>query len=443
MMAISARALAAHVLTRVENDRAFASAALEAELSRAVQLEARDRALATELVYGSLRVLPWLEEELGRHAPRGIGKLDARVRAHLVIAAYQLVFTRVPAFAAVNEAVDSVRAERGARLAAFANAVLRKVADRASQPGTMDRERAVSASTPAWLREALARALTAEGAEAFVRCGIEPPAVALRVAHAQEREAWIERLRIAVPQGRFDAGAVSPLAILVRGGGKPQQLLGFREGAFAVQEEGSQLAALALGARAGESVLDACAGRGNNTTVLLRAVGAGGAVDACDALPAKLDRLREELGRAGLAPRATFAVDWCAGSGDVVGPYDRVLVDAPCSGVGTLRRRPEVAFRRERADLDAMARRQIAIAARAAEHLRPGGSLVYVVCSVLSEEAEDVVHGLMSARPDLMPAPFDAPEVSALFGAAPSFRLLPQVHGTDGYFVARFARRGG
>jgi 16S rRNA (cytosine967-C5)-methyltransferase len=441
----SARALAAHVLVRVQKDRAFAAAALEAELGRAVQLDARDRGLATELVYGTLRVLPWLEAELARFAPRGLGKLDAAVRAHLFVAAYQLAFTRVPAFAAVNEAVLAIRTLRGERLASFANAVLRKVAARASTLADADRDEGLVQSVPPWLRDALGRALTPEGARAFVLAGKEPPPVGLRVEDPEARDRWVRTLREAAPDARFEAGTVSPLAIAARGAGNPQKLPGARDGAWAVQEEGSQLAALALGAREGESVLDACAGRGNKTAVLARAVGARGAVDACDALPAKLARLREELAALGLSPRATFPVDWTGGSGDVTGLYDRVLVDAPCSGVGTLRRRPDLVLRREPADLAAIARVQLAIATQTAAHVRPGGTLLYVVCSVLREEAEDVVAGLLAAHPELRPAPFEGPAaraVRAIAGDEPSFRLLPHVHGTDGYFVARLVREG-
>jgi 16S rRNA (cytosine967-C5)-methyltransferase len=440
----SARDVAAHVLARVWREGAFAAAALQAELGRAVQLDARDRALATELVYGSLRVEPWLRERIAPFVRHGLDRVDVHVLAHLVLAAYQLHFTRVPAFAAVDEAVGTVRAMRGARVAAFANAVLRKVAARAA---TMDpagaREDAVLASTPAWLREALDRALSPGAARSFLASGSEPPAVALRVERAGERDSWLERLRAAAPEATFDAGRVSPRAILARGAGRSQDLPGWSEGAWIVQEEGSQLAALAVGTRPGETVLDACAGRGNKTGVLARAVMPGGAVDACDAAPAKLERLGRELARIGLHAGATFAVDWTVGSGDVRGAYDRVLVDAPCTGVGTLRRRPEIALRLVADDLTARAQAQIAIASRAATHVRPGGALVYVVCSVLREEAEDVIDAVSEAHPELRPAPFDAPEARAVCGDAPSFRLLPHVHGTDGYFVAMLRRTDG
>jgi 16S rRNA (cytosine967-C5)-methyltransferase len=435
------RDVAARVLTRVVKEGAFAAAALDAELGRAAQLDARDRAMATELVYGSLRVYPWLLDRIAHYTPRGIDSVDVRVRAHLALAAYQLYFTRVPPFAAVSEAVAAVKAERGERVAAFANAVLRKVSAHATSLGEAERVDAIVASTPAWLREALERALGAEGAHELLRAGAQPPPVALRVENASDRDAWIERLRAAVPAASIEPGRAAPTAILVRGAGKPQSLPGWNEGAWTIQEEGSQLAALAVGARPGDAVLDACAGRGNKTGVLARAVLPDGAVDACDANPSKLARLIDDLARLGIAVRATLGVDWSVGSGDVSGLYDRVLVDAPCTGVGTLRRRPEIALRRDAADLASKTLDQVAIVTRAARHVRPGGALVYVVCSVLREEAEDVVASVLAADPELAPAPFDAAAARAVAGDASSFRLLPHVHGTDGYFVAMLRRR--
>jgi 16S rRNA (cytosine967-C5)-methyltransferase len=248
------------------------------------------------------------------------------------------------------------------------------------------------------------------------------------------------RLRAAAPQAVFELGRVSPHAILARGAGKPQALPGWSEGAWSIQEEGSQLAAIAVGAREGELVLDACAGRGNKTAVLARAVGDNGAVDACDAMPSKLVRLENELHRVGLSARTMLAVDWRVGSGEVAGTYDRVLVDAPCTGVGTLRRRPEIALRREPTDLAAVANAQVAIASQAATHVRLGGTFTYAVCSVLREEAEEVIDAVLRARPGFEPAAFEAPEARAICGNLPFIRLLPHVHGTDGYFVACLRR---
>lgn len=435
----TARSVAAEVVVRVLRDKAYAAAALDADLERNIQLDARDRALATELAYGTLRLLGWLEMRLNRHATRGIGSVDVQVRAQLLVAAYQvLVLTRVPAFAAVDEAVSTVKALRGPRVAGFVNAVLRKLAGE-PKPAIEEIARAALDAADPDLARAIVRAVGEEGALRLLVADESPP-LGLRVENASERDTWLARLREARPEASIEAGLVSPLAIVARGAGRLTDLPGWAEGAWTSQEEGSQVVAAALGARAGETVLDACAGRGNKTGLLARAVGASGAVDAADLHPAKLERLTSELERIGLAPRATFAVDWAAGTGGATGPYDRVLVDAPCSGTGTLRRRPELLLRRTAKDLPALTELQTKILARVAGLVRPGGRVVYAVCSVLREESEDVI--ATAASMGLEPAAFDSPLASRIAGeGATSFRLLPHEHGTDGYFVASFVRK--
>jgi 16S rRNA (cytosine967-C5)-methyltransferase len=438
--------VAAEVVVRVLRDKAYAAAALDADLERNVQLDVRDRALATELAYGTLRLLGWLEKRVGRHVPRGLASVEVQVRAQLLVAAYQvLVLTRVPAFAAVDEAVNTIKALRGVRVAGFANAVLRKVASEPKPSAEEIARAALEAADPALVR-AIVRAVGEDGALRLLASDESPP-LGLRVEDAATRDAWIARLREARPDATIEPGRVSPLAIVARGAGRLGDLPGWSEGAWTSQEEGSQIIAMALGARPGETVLDACAGRGNKTGLLARAVGPTGAVDAADLHPAKLERLVTELDRIGLAPRATLAVDWVAGAGGLTGPYDRVLVDAPCSGTGTIRRRPELLLRRTAADLAELAALQHAILARVAPLVRPGGRLVYAVCSVLREEAEEVVADAVVEKMGLVPAPFDAPLAAEIAGriaggSASSFRLLPHEHGTDGYFVASFVRKG-
>lgn len=426
-MALTARALAADVLVRVEKDGAFASAALETALTRSTQLAPRDRALATEMVYGTLRVRTWLVARLQRHARKPIEKIDPRILTELLVAAYQIFFLRIPAFAAVNEAVGAVRALKGKEVSAFANAVLRKIAAEAATE-TVDVRAATLASCPPWLHAALARAVGEENVAAMIVSDASPP-VCLRVRRESEREEWIARLRESVPAADVSKGHASPLAILVRGAGRPQDLPGYQEGAWTIQEEGSQVVALALGARPGDIVLDACAGRGNKTSLLADAVLPDGAVDAADLHASKLDRLREDLARQGVAPRETFAVDWSVGAGGIpAASYDRVLVDAPCSGTGTLRRRPDLFARKTPEALAELTTLQLAIVSRAADCVRPGGRLLYAVCSVLVEEGETVMRALLASRTDLEE------------DGAP-LRLLPHVQGTDGYFLATLKKR--
>ncbi len=419
-MSATARDVAARVLVRVVRDESFAAAALEAELSRAAQLDARDRALATELVYGSLRVLPWIMAEIDSRAKKPTSGLPWEARGALWVAYHQIFFMRVPAFAAVDEAVTAVRRAAGPRVAGFANALLRRAAESKPEDSTELRVRAVLESCPRDVRDALARALGEEGARSFL-AETEAPPVCLRVRDASVRADVMKKIAAARPTAELSEGRVSPLCILARGLGKPQSLDEFRSGEISIQEEGSQAVALAVNAQRGERVLDACAGRGNKTAVLALT---GAKVDACDNDPRKLDRLREDLARLGVAPHATFAVDWTVGSGEVTETYDAVLVDAPCSGIGTLRRRPELALR-ARTPLAERTKTQRAIALEAAKHVAPGGRFVYAVCSVLREEAEDVTSAFESAA--LEPVS--------------SERMLPYIHGTDGYFVASFRKR--
>ncbi len=435
-----ARSVAASVLLRVARDEAFASASLDAELDRAAQLDPRDRGLATELAYGVLRCEGYLRQRLGKYAPRGLDKLDDETRAHLLIGAYQLLFLdRVPAFAAVSEAVEAIRRRRGPRLSSFANAVLRRLSEEVASSGRPTMPEALRASADPWLIERVAAVVgSRDGALDLLAAGPLPPPLGLRLRADQKRQDWLERLQSGMPQAWVRPGKVSPLCINVRSAGRPEELPGARERVWTQQEEGSQLLALSLGVRPGERVLDACAGRGNKTSLLCELAGPGGVVNAADLHPSKLEILQQACAALGAPVHATFPVDWCIGTGDVPDGYDRVLVDAPCSGTGTLRRRPEILRKNLPRAVPELQALQAAILARAAGRCRPGGHVVYAVCSVLREEAENVVERVLARIPALHPAPFESAEARALAGDATSFRLLPHVHGTDGYFVASF-----
>ena len=419
-----ARDIAVRVLDRVQADRAYAAAALDAELDRS-SLEPRDRALATELVYGVLRTRGALLRRVEAHAHRGVS--DPFVVNALLVAAYQILcLDRVPARAAVNEAVSSVERKRGKGVAGFTNALLRKLAGSGAR---LDLDTAMRESAPAWLLERLERAVGRLEAEALFGIAAGFAERFARVTSKANRPAWLERA---------ERGRVSPLSRLLPGG-DPEKLEGYADGAFVVQEQGAQVVALALGARSGERVLDACAGRGQKTSLLVERVGERGDVWATDVHRKKLVALGRELERLGLPGARTAEVDWTGDVEAVPGGFDRVLVDAPCTGTGTLRRRPEIGHRLSPDDPARLGELAAAILRGAASRARPGGRVVFAVCSVLPEEAEAVVERVSDL---LEPVAFDAPEVQALATTSPSsFRLLPLAHGTDGYFVASFVRR--
>jgi 16S rRNA (cytosine967-C5)-methyltransferase len=394
------------------------AAALDAELKRHPQLEPRERALATELSYGTMRTEPALRARLYAHAPRGVS--DERVLAQLLVAAYQiLLLERVPAFAAVDAAVTGVKRERGPRVAGFANAVLRKLARTGEKLTTAQ---ALRESVPDWLWQSLRSAVGEEEALALVSADAY---TGLRPRLGTELPAWLTEL---------PAGRVVTSARLVRGEGDSRQKPGYAEGAFTVQEEGAQAIGLALGATPGESVLDACAGRGQKATLIAERLGAGRLV-ACDLYPEKLAALDAEAQRLKLPAIETRGVDWSVGHGGLLAEFDRVLVDAPCSGTGTLRRRPEILRRLGPTDPARLAALSESILRSAASRAKPGGAVLFAVCSVLREECEDVAARVADV---LEPAPLHGLELAS---GKTSLRLLPGAHGTDGYFMASFRRR--
>ncbi|MEI9953115.1 MAG: transcription antitermination factor NusB [Pseudomonadota bacterium] len=431
----SARGVAVQALIRVLRDDAYGAAALSAELERGKDLQDRDRALATELFYGTLRVKSALEARLAPLAPRGLK--DVVVKAELLVAAYQLLsLDRIPAFAAVNAAVNGVRAARGKQVAGFANAVLRKVAQ-GEKLVALD---AARQNISPWLLEALLQSVGEAEAQALIVPQPEK-VVGLRLVAGRTLPSWLEKSA---------AGRASPRSRLIVGEGDPRKREGYAEGSFVVQEEGAQTIALALGARPGERILDACAGRGQKTSLFSEQVGENGSVWATDVYPKKLEALSSEYARLQLHAPEVRAVDWTVGVGDVPADFDRVLVDAPCTGTGTLRRRPEIVARllpEDPARLSALAE---SIVRSAATRLRSGGRLVFAVCSVLEAECEALA---LRVHDILEPVAFDSPELAALWprfptpegvnsAEAPSaFRIGPSHFGTDGYFAASFLKR--
>lgn len=441
----SARGLAARVVHRVMTDGAFLSDVLNAELSRAA-LEPRDRALATELSYGVVRLHRALAHRLQALAKRGVAKGDELSQAHLWVAAYQLlVLDRIPAFAAINEAVKALRKLRGPRVANFANAILRKLA---LEP-KLDLSLAYEGSVPRWLNRALVDSVGKEQTLALL--GVTPigqengegedtsgagrvhRGLCVRLtSKCQAPPSWVES---ATP------GELAPRSYWLPPTGDLRALEGFEEGAFVGQEEGAQWAAWAVGAKPGEKVLDACAGHGQKSTLLAERIGAEGELWVSDIRASKLKDLCVEFDKLELPRPQCRVINWSESGTDRPQDMDRVLVDVPCTGTGTLRRRPEISLRLSKEDPARLGAQSAEILREAAACARPGGRVLFVVCSVLREECEAVVDAVKDV---LTPVPFDSPEATALLGeGVTQTRLLPAEHGTDGYFVASFIKAPG
>jgi 16S rRNA (cytosine967-C5)-methyltransferase len=449
-MPIAARDCAASVLARVEADGAFAAAALDAALRRAA-LDARDRALATELVYGVLRTAPALDKALGAQARDGVvslRRLDALTRATLRVAAYQLLaLDRVPPRAAVDSAVASVRRARTPRLAGFVNAVLRRLA--ASRPSSLPADARVALALQAFpgpARTRMAAVLGEAGVEAHLRATFaDERAVTLRIdPRVASRDAVVSRLRSELPDAMVFPGRLSPFAVRVAGGGDPAGWSVLREGVAALQEEGAQAVVAMAGVAPGQRVLEVCAGRGGKSATAALWMEGRGVLHAVDLYPEKLTRLRDTLGGMGFGEALrveTFAADVTRGFGQLpAGTYDVVIVDAPCSGLGTVGHRPDVLWRLRGEDAWAgLVATQEGILARAASRVAPGGTLLYAVCTLDTEEGDGVVQRFLARERDFVPARGDPKRVPERLLEA-RVVLDAATDGTDGFMMWRLRR---
>ena len=435
-----ARLAAFEILLRVEAG-AYASVLLA---FREEELKPQDRALCHELVMGVPRRQLWLDRLIEHYANRKVAELDVAVRVVLRLGLYQLRFlSRVPASAAVNESVNLVHFARLRSAGGLVNAVLRRATrepevDPTSSIDDPIERVAVATSHPPWLIERWTKAFGAEETEAFARANNEPAPVAFRVVNnrAQEadvcgrlRQSGAELVPSRIARGAWRVtGAVSLLAALAA------------EGEVYIQDEASQLVAAVLDVRPGQRVLDLCAAPGSKTTQIADCTADAAAMIVASDLHEH--RLRTVVSTAkihGLRDIHCLALDGLQSLPLQESSFDRVLVDAPCSGTGTLRRNPEIRWRISPADIKDLAGRQKQLLFNAAHAVRPGGRLIYSTCSVEPDENEDVVQTFLENNETfrLGRLPLD----SSLITSPGAARTWPHREGTDGFFICAFERK--
>ena len=395
-----ARRVAHRILIRVFDEGAYADRAFAGE---AGGLDARDRAFAQRISYGAIQRVRTLDHALEAIGGRPVADLDVPVRAALRLGAYELGFMGgVPPRATVNEAVELVRASGAARATGLVNAVLRRVADQIGPllkalPEGTPTEAALKHSYPDWIAETWWREWGADEALALMRAQNEAPETAVRVVGTGETRV-VERIE---PEW-LEQGIVWP------------------------QSRGSQLAGRAVGVQAGERVLDLCAAPGGKTTQLAERAAE---VVAVELHPARARELEENVRRLGAHNVRVVNADARDLPAELTG-FDRVLVDAPCSGLGVLASRPDLRWRAQ--PLPGL---QLELVKVAAERVRPGGTITYSVCTIAAAENEDVVDvsGL-----GVEPLNREWPEFA--HPRRPEFLLtLPHQHGTSGFFIARLS----
>jgi 16S rRNA (cytosine967-C5)-methyltransferase len=376
-----ARDAALAVLTRVEEGRAYAAAALESEL-RAFE-EPREAAFAFELVLGVLRNRLFLDELLEKASKTGLEKIDPAVRRILRLAVYQIAFLdKVPSRAAVSQAVEQVRRSRAPGLSGLVNALLRRISRMGPKALSLDsednqgsvRDSAVRLSIPEWLLERLVAAYGRERAFAMARSFNRPSRRTLRLNLKRAS-------RDDIKEGT--TGLWTPWSVDTHDRSQGAGLV--ESGAAAYQDEGAQLVALAVEPGAGDRILDACSGRGGKTAALAAMVDGTAEILAVDRSAGKLERLVFELNRQGYQVN-TLRADLTQEARTIEGEFSKVLLDAPCSGTGTIGRRPEIRWRITPESVKSLVEVQSRLLSIAANLVAPGGRLVYAVCSVLKEE---------------------------------------------------------
>lgn len=424
MSEASARRVALEVIRRVFTQAAYASAALRSALAEH-ELSDPDRALVTELVYGVVRNRGTLDRALTRAAGKRLKDLDPKLHDVLRLAAYQIMYLdRVPDHAAVDEAVDLARERRGARGAGQANAILRKLAD------TFPEDRL---PTPTELHEDAVRAVAEQGglphdmaalfvadlgpaeALAFAKASLQPAPLHLRVNRLRAtRETILEEVD-------GEAGTVPWSVQLELGANRlPADLACVKDGRATPQDEASMRVVDLLAPQPGERVLDLCAAPGGKTTHIAEAMSDEGEVVAYDRLPKRRAMVERAASRLGLTSVRVVEVPPAADE-----QFDRVLIDAPCSGLGTLRRHPEIRWKFRRDDLDGLTQTQAEVLAQGASYVKPGGVLVYSVCTVTRAEG-----------PQQIAALGDAFDVEAELHTGPH-----QPGNPDGFYAARLRKR--
>lgn len=437
----SAREAAARALFAVREEGAWSAPALR---RYAAGLSARDVALATALTGGVLQNRAMCDFYLAQFSSIRLKKVQPRILDILRLAVYQMVWLdRIPNAAAVNESValarSLCRADR--RTTGYVNGVLRALARRIDdlpQPDCATKEEyyALRYSHPQWLTACYLEQFGLRQTRLLLEADNQPAPTVLRVntLRADVQAVQDELVRQGV---RVQRHARIPNCLTASGTGDLEALPAFAEGRVTVQDGASQMSVYALDPQPGDAVLDCCAAPGGKSFFAAERMRGTGAVIACDVYGHKLDSIRAGARRLGLTNIDAQLQDASAFRPEWEARFDRVLCDVPCSGMGIIRKKPEIRYKDER-ELRGLPQIQRAILDNACRYVRPGGILVYSTCTLLRRENEEIVDWFLKTHPEFEKAAFSLPVCEG--NVEGHITLLPHIHDTDGFFVAKFRK---
>lgn len=447
--AASAREVALDVLVRVEQQGAYSNLLLGSSLQKGA-LSREDTGLATELVYGTISRMITLDYVLEGFVSKGVAKLQPWVRNLLRLSLYQIMYLdRVPSHAAVNEAVNIAKKRGHQGISGMVNGVLRSVL-RAGElpvlPEGLSREERISIvhSHPLWMVHRWSAEYGTDTAEAICAANNEAPAVSVRVNTTMiSREALLAEMLEAGLEA--SESKVSPFGVIVKGGGNMALTSWYRDGYLSVQDESSMLVAEVVAPEAGMKVLDCCAAPGGKSAHMGELMKDEGSILANDLHEHKAKLIADQAARLGLECIATLSGD-ALQLGAALQPesFDRILLDAPCSGLGVIRRKPDLKWRKQPGDVDSVAALQHELLQSVAGLLKPGGVLVYSTCTTEQAENGRIIGDFLERNPGFAPVSFKTAVWERLEGTAiaagDGIQLLPHHFGSDGFYIARLER---
>lgn len=438
-MAKSARELALQALFHYRKSGTWPEEVLN---SAADEVDPRDGALAARICYGVLQNRALLDFYIAACCDRKLAKLEAAVLDILRLSAYQILFlTRIPPRAAVDEGVKLTRKYANPRAAGFVNAVLRRLCSKKEEicvpegdsPGALS----LRYSHPQWLVEMWIDRLGPARTEQLLKAVNQPIPLYVQTNPLRVTDADLEQELVS--SGAYvERHAWMPGCFRVEGVGNPENLPAFAQGRMTIQDPAAKAAVLVLGPQPGDHVLDVCAAPGGKAFTSAMEMQNQGLVQACDIQEKKLKRIQAGADRLGITCIETLAADGRLYIPAFEERFKRVLVDAPCSGLGIIRKKPEARYK-DPASLEGLPEIQLAILKNAAKYVCPGGTLVYSTCTLLQQENEGVVEAFLQAVPGFSLAGFSLPGLGDV-GASGMVTLWPHVHDTDGFFICKLRR---